>query len=443
MTLFPWVVIVILTALNAVYVAAEFAAVSVQKSHLAPMAKLGNRRAEGLLAIRSDGKELDRYIAACQIGITLTSLVAGAYGQATIARELGPLLASRFDLEAATAASTAAVAVLFALTGLQVVFGELLPKSLAMQFPERTALATYLPTRWSLSVYHWFIVLLNGSGFLLLRPFGVEPGGHQHVHSPEEIRLLLSEAQRGGALSQEVHQRLTRGLQLSSRTVRQLMVPRHEMYAIEASTPPAELLKLVLESPYSRVPIYRGTLDQIVGVVSTKDVVGLYAARGTVPPLEQLLRRIPFVPEHLRADRFVRVLTEKRSSKAIVVDEFGGVQGIISMEDVLAELLGDIGDELKPSDSGVELMPDGRVRLPASMGLGEAENWLGTRWEGTAATLGGHIVMRLGRMPQQGEELDVDGVGVKIVEMSPNAVRFIEVEPRPQRDSDSKDAEGD
>jgi CBS domain containing-hemolysin-like protein len=207
------------------------------------------------------------------------------------------------------------------------------------------------------------------------------------------------------------------------------MVPRQELYAIEASIPRAELLSRVLASPYSRIPIYRGTLDDIIGVVSTKDVVGLYAARGEVPPLEQLLRRIPFVPEHLRADRFIRTLTEKRSSKAIVVDEFGGVQGIISIEDILAELLGDIGDELKPADSGVQLLSDGSMLLPGSMGLGEAENWLGRRWEGQAATLGGHIVMRLGRMPVEGEELVIDGVCVRVVEMSPNAIRLIRVQP--------------
>ncbi len=440
MTVLPWVVILVLTALNALYVAAEFAAVSVQKSQLAPIAKGGNRRAAGLLEILGEGKDLDRYIAACQIGITLTSLVAGAYGQATIARELGPILERGFSLTSTSAQSAAALTVLLALTGLQVVFGELVPKTLAMQYPERTALATYLPTIWSVWLYRWCgaIAFLNGSGFLLLKPFGVTPGGHQHVHSPQEIKLLFSEAHRGGALTPEVHQRLTRGLQLSNRTVRQLMVPRHEMYAIEASTPKDELVRRILESPYSRVPVYRGTLDNIVGVVSTKDVVGLFAARGQVPPLDQLIRRIPFVPEHLRADRFVRTLTEKRSSKAIVVDEFGGVQGIISMEDVLAELLGDVGDELKPAESGVELLSDGSMRLPGSMGLSEAENWLGTRWEGSAATLSGHIVAHLGRMPVEGEELELDGVHVTIAEMNPNAIRVILV--RPPRES-APDAE--
>jgi putative hemolysin len=311
------------------------------------------------------------------------------------------------------------------------VLGELVPKSFALQFPERTALATYLPIRWSMSAYRGFIWLLNGSGLLLLKPFGVTPGGHQHVHSPEEIEILLAESKRGGTLSADEHRRLDRGLHLSSRTVWEMMTPRSELYAIEASTPPAELLQRILASPYSRLPVYRESLDQIIGAVSTKDLVGLFAAGNEVPPLEQLLRPIPFVPESLRSHRFVRFLQQHRSSKAMVVDEHGGVQGIISIEDVLAALFGEIGDELKQPDPGAEPLPDGSVRLPGAMMLEEAAPWLPTRWDGPAATVGGHVVATLGRLPSAGERLEIDGVGVTISEMSPTAIRWIVVQPLP------------
>jgi CBS domain containing-hemolysin-like protein len=412
------------------YVAAEFSAVAVQKSQLAPLTRDGNRRAAGLLAVLEDGAQLDRYIAACQIGITLSSLVAGAYGQATIALQLGPWLAGTFGLGAAAAQSSAFVAVLLILTTLQVVLGELVPKSLALQFPERTALVTYLPTRWSVSLYRGFIWLLNGSGFLLLKPFGIKPGGHQHVHSPEEIRFLLAESHRGGALSPEAHRRLERGLRLSARTVRQMMTPRSELYAIEVTTPAADIMERILESPYSRVPIYQGTLDHVVGAVNTKDVAGSFAIQGEVPPLSQMLRPIPFVPETLGAHRFVRMLQEQQSSKAIVVDEFGGVQGIISIEDVLSQLFGDIGDELKQPEPGPERLTDGTVRLPGDMGLDDAEPWLGARWEGPATTVGGHVVAHLGRLPIAGERLEIDGVSVTVAEMGPTAVRWVVVQPR-------------
>jgi CBS domain containing-hemolysin-like protein len=427
----PWLVIALLVTVNALYVAAEFAAIAVPKSQIAALARGGNRRAVGLASVLEDGVQLDRYIAACQIGITLSSLVAGAYGQATIALDLGSWLEGAFGLAAATAQSSALVLVLLILTTLQVVLGELVPKSLALQFPERTALATYLPVRWSVFAYRGFIWLLNGSGLLLLKPFGVTPGGHQHVHSPEEIEILLAESHRGGTLSADAHRRLDRGLHLSARTVRHMMTPRTELDAIEASTPPAEVIRRIIDSPYSRLPVYRGSLDHILGAVSTKDVAGLLAAGGEVPPLEQLVRPIPFVPESIHSHRFVRFLQEQRSSKAIVVDEHGGVQGIISIEDVLGRLFGEIGDELKQPELGAEPRPDGTVRLPGGMRLEEAEPWLHTRWDGRAATVGGHIVATLGRLPSAGERFEIDGVGVTITEMSPTTVRWIVVQPPP------------
>lgn len=444
MNVVPWVVLALLVAVNALYVAAEFAAVAVQRSSLSALARSGNRRAAGLLSLLEDGAQLDRYIAACQIGITLSSLVAGAFAQATIARQLVPMLEQSFGLEVTSAQSVAFVVVLLVMTTLQVVLGELVPKSLALQFSVRTALATYPPTRWSMWLYSGFIVLLNGSALLLLKPFGISPGGHQHVHSPEEIEILLAESRRRGTLSPQVHQRLERGLKLSERTVRQMMTPRNEIHAIEASAPPAEVLKQILSSPYGRVPVYRGSLDHVLGAVSTKDVVGYFAARGEPPPIEQLLRPIPFVPGMLRAHRFVRFLQEQRSSKAIVVDEFGGVQGIISIEDVLGELFGDIGDELKPQELGAEVLPDGSARLPGSMRLDDAEPWLGTSPDSTAATVGGHIIAHLGRFPHQGERLHLDGTSVTVTEMGSTAIRWVVVHPRASLDSrdESVDQEG-
>lgn len=442
MTLFPWFVLLVLTAITALYVAAEFAAVAASKTEIMSLAKQGNRRAERLLVVLQDGSELDRYIAACQIGITLTSLIAGAFAQATIAMELIPILQQRFELTAAVARSSSVVGILIGLTAVQVVLAELVPKSVALQFPERTALWTFLPTSWSVTLYSGFIRLLNGSGFIILKPFGVEPGGHQHVHSKAEIELLLAESHKGGEITPEAHQRLRRGLRLSTRTVRQLMVPRSEIAAIEASTPPEEILKRIIESPYSRLPVYEGSLDQIVGTVSSKDLVSLYAESGEIPTLEKLLRPIPFVPELLRADRLIEFLQEQRTTKAIVVNEFGGVQGMVSIEDVLAELLGDVGDELKDVEPEAVVQTDGTVQLPGSMGLQEAERWLGRAWEGTAATLGGHIVQHLGRLPRQGEQLDIDGARVTILEMGPTTVRSIAFTPAPPAEPEDEGLEG-
>lgn len=430
MTLLDGLVLALLIAVNSLCVAAEFAAVAVPKSQIAELARQGSHRATGLLTVLGDGAALDRYIAACQIGITLSSLLAGAYGQATVALELASWLEQAAALEPASAHTAAFIVVLLGLTVLQMVLGELVPKSLALQFPERVALATYPPMRWFASVSRLIIWLLNGSGFLLLKPFGIKPGGQQHVHSPDELAILFSESRQGGTLSPESHRRLERGLELSARTVRQMMTPRSDLYAVEVSTPSAELLQKVINSPYSRLPVYQRSLDHILGAISTNVVVECFAASGALPPIEQLLSPIPFVPEALRSHRLIRFLQRERSTKAIVVDEHGGVQGIISIKDVLWELFGEVGDELAQPDVKVEVLRDGSVRLPGSLRRDEAETWLGVRWEGPAATVGGHIIAVLGHLPVEGQCLEIEGVRITVTDMSPRGVRWVVVPPR-------------
>jgi len=428
MSLIPWVVIALLTALNALYVAAEFAAVASKRSALMPLVRGGDARAAVFMQMLTDGVALDRYIAACQIGITLSSLVAGAYAQSTIAQDLAPVLERLFALELGAAQSLSAGSVLLALTALQVVLGELVPKSLALQFPERTALATFTPMRWSISLYRFFIWFLNGAGFLLLRPFGIRPGGHPHVHSPQELELLFAESRRAGQLTPEMHGRLQQGLRLSRRTVRQLMVPRSQLVAIEASTPDADILRQVLDSHYSRMPVYRGTIDQVLGSVSTKDVVAAYITHGEIPPLVKMLRPIPFVPAGLPADRLVSLLRHERTSKAIVVDEYGNVQGMISVDDLLVELFGELADELKvAATSSAEMLLDGRVKLRGSMRAAAAEPWLGQPVDGTAATLGGLIVGKLGHLPAPGERVQLGRAEVTVLEVSQTAVLSVAV----------------
>jgi CBS domain containing-hemolysin-like protein len=430
-----WLVVIAMVGANALYVAAEFAFVAVPRRLVAQRARGGSSRARELKALLDDGVARDRAVAACQVGITLSSLLVGAFGQATLGVALAGFLQGH-GLDAATAISASALAVLIGLTVVQVVLGELLPKSIALQFPLETALWVVMPLRISTTLFRPLISVLNGSALLMLRPFGIAPGGHEHVHTSAEIELLLGESQRAGALSPEAHRQLQRGLSLSKRTARQLMVPRVDMLAVEVNTPIAEVLKELLASPYSRLPVYDGTLDQVLGTVSAKDITALYARQQPIPPLRQLLRPIPFVPDLLPAEKLIRVMQDEKSSKAIVVDEFGGVQGIISVEDVLGELFGDIADELKEYDgTDVEQLTDGRMKLLGSMPLIDAEPFLGVRWAGEAATLGGHITGLLGRLPAAGERFVIDGVEVTIVERTPSAIKAVAIKPRPDREA--------
>ena len=273
MVLVAILVVAALILVNAIYVAAEFSAVSVRRSRIQQLAANGNPLAAWLLPVLESPAALDRYIAACQIGITLSSLVLGAYAQATIAVWLVPLFSELGGLQPVVAQSTSAVVVLLALTVAQVVFSELVPKSIALQYPTQTCLYTLVPMLGSLAIYRPFIKWLNGTGLLLLRALGAPQHSHRHIHSPGEIELLIAESRDGGLLEPDEHRRLQRALRLNMRQARQLMVPRTKISALSIDTPLEEAVRRVVQSPFSRLPVYRDSLDNIVGIVHTKDLV--------------------------------------------------------------------------------------------------------------------------------------------------------------------------
>lgn len=411
--LLAWTIIVLLILLTALYVAAEFAAVSVRRSRLRRMAEDGHALASRLLPIVEDPRELDRYIAASQVGITLSSLILGAYGQAALAPRLAPWLERFGEVDAAAAQSTAAVTVLIFLTTLSVIVGELVPKSLALQLPTETALFTLRPMQWSLRVFSRSIDLLNGSGVLLLKLMRVPATGHRHVHSPEEIELLIAESRDGGLLEPLEQVRLHRALRLGLRTARQLMVPRARLAAVEADTPFDEVLRMVAASPYSRLPVYRGTMDSVIGILHTKDVITKYVQGGAMS-LAPLLRPIVRVPDTMAADRLLGFLRERRSHQAVVVDEQEAVVGLITLEDVVGELLGGVADEFKAAHLRAIRLSDGRLRVPGMMRLDQASLLIGREWRGSADTVGADLVRRLGRVPEPGEHVVIDDMHVEV-----------------------------
>jgi len=314
-----------------------------------------------LLPVLEDPRALDRYIAASQIGITLSSLALGAYAQPRLAPCAEPYVARWEPLSAFAAQSAAAVLVLVALAALQVVVGELVPKALALQFPTRTALLTVQPMRWSLRLFAWFIVILNGSGLAILRLLGLRYTGHRHVHSPEEIELLIAESHDGGLLEPEEQARLHRALKLSRRTARDLMVPRDRVAALPVDTPFDDILGRLAASPYTRLPVYQSSLDGTLGVLHTKDLALACTSDAAPPPLASLIRPVVRVREDLPANRLLAFLRERRAPLALVEDRRGQVTGVITLEDVASELLGDVADEFKSGD-GSAPPPKGRGR---------------------------------------------------------------------------------
>jgi CBS domain containing-hemolysin-like protein len=340
-------VIIFLIAVTALYVAAELGVVAVRRGQVRQLAEEGNWLAKRLLPIVDQPAELDRAIAACQIGITISSLVLGAYGQATLAPLVAPLFTDLGGWSAAAAESSAAITVLVVLTVLHMILGELLPKSIALQFPLQTAVLTGLALGWSLRLFSPLLYLFNGSGLLLLKIFGVRVTRHHHVHSPGEIDLLLTETAADGDLDVEDRRRLRRALRLGARRARDLMVARSQIVALDIETPVPQVLKLVAESPYTRLPVYRGSLDRVIGILHTKDVLLRQMESGTPDSLADLVRPVCTVPASAAADQVLVLLRERRVQLAVVVGDGGAPVGLISLEDVLSEVFGVVTDELK------------------------------------------------------------------------------------------------
>ncbi len=439
MLLVAILVVLALILINAVYVAAEFAAVSVRRSRIQQMAADGNPLAAWLLPTLESPAALDRYIAACQIGITLSSLILGAYAQATIAVWLTPYFAAAGGLQDVAAQSTSTVVVLLVLTVCQVIFAELVPKSLALQYPTHTALYTLFAMAPSLWIYRPFINWLNGTGLLLLRLVGASPQAHRHIHSPQEIELLIAESRDDGLLEPDEHRRLQRALRLNLRQARQLMVPRTRVAAVDAQTPLNEVIGLVSQSPYSRIPVYRDSIDNIVGIVHTKDLVRWLVSDGRAASIESLMRPIVSVHESVTADRVLRHLRERRSHQALVVDEFGGTAGLLTLEDVLSELIGDVGDEFKAGDPVAETLPDGRVRVPGGMAVDDAGTLLRTTWDTEATTVGGMVTGALGHLPLAGETVAIGDYEFEVERVAERAVETVlarRLTPEPGEDDE-------
>jgi len=418
-------VIIVMVALNALYVAGEFAAVSARRTKLREAAEAGNRMARWMLPVVEDGQTLDRYVAGCQIGITLSSLLLGAYAQAAIVPGLADLLSGDEPTRASTVALSSTV-MLLVTTATQVIFGELIPKSVALQAPTQTAILTAWPVRVSLWVFRPLIAVLNGSGILLLRLLRAPTSGHRHIHSPGEISLLIAESADGGLLSDDEQERLDRALRLGLLPVRRLMVPRMDIIGVEQDETLDATLQRFASSGFTRLPVYLGTLDHIVGTIHAKEVAHRVVAGGAQGQAREVMRPIASVPESMRAEQLVAELRRQRSEQAVVVDEHGSVAGLVTLEDLLGEVLGATDPE---EEGALKHLADGRVRLSGRVRVDEAREALGILWEGDSDTVGGIVSERLGHIPTEGECLEIDGIEVEVETVEGLVVRSIIATP--------------
>ncbi len=401
-----------MVSFNALFVAAEFAAVQSRKTRVSQMADSGNRLAKALLPILENPKRLDNYIATCQIGITISSLVLGAYGQGSVAEALKPWLAQVIGggeattASVATAETLAATLMLVLLTILQVIFGELLPKSLALQFPESVAQYTLPPMRWSEFVLKPFVWFLNGSGNIIMKILGIK-GGHDHgpdVHSPEEIEILVSDSAEGGILDEDERQMLRNAFRMRDLVARQVMTPRTKLTVVPLNSDPKDVLRTAIDAGYSRIPLYEDNNDQIKGYVHVKDLFRMTLNNeGT---LRSIMRDAIFIPETLSVVELWEKLGEDLHYIAIVLDEYGGTAGMITIEDLVEEITGEVQDEFDNEAALVSAGKDGRVYLNAELLVSDVNEYYGldfTTEQGD--TLGGLVFTKLGQLAKVGDEV--------------------------------------
>lgn len=401
-------VVATLIFINALYVAGEFATVSSRRTRVRQMAGSGDRMAGQLLPILDDKVLLDRYVAACQLGITISSIVVGAYGTNTVAPLLQPLF-SYVGLSPELTVSVAATVVLLGFTFLQVILGELFPKSVAVEYPERVALAVVLPVRISMVVFRPLIWVFNGSGRLVLRLMGrTGTGDHGQFHSAEEIEILVADSHEGGLLDDEERQMLRNAFRLYDLTARQVMVHRTRMTSAEYDSTMRSIIDLALAEGYTRLPVYKGDIDNVVGFVHIKDVFRRYVENRN--DMASILRKVIFVPEAMPVVDLWQRLNRERQYVAIVFDEYGGTAGMITLEDLIEEIFGELQDEYDDEAPLVSLDDDGRLHLRGDLLLADVNEYLELDLpDDSADTLGGLIISVLGRQPVEGDEINVNG----------------------------------
>jgi CBS domain containing-hemolysin-like protein len=333
-----------LVALNGFFVAAEFALVAVRKTRVE---ELVNQGVGGAAAVRDAVTHLDRSIAATQLGITLASIALGWVGEPALARLVEPVVAAVLPgAWVAVAAHAVAFTLAFGLiTFMHVVFGELIPKTLALQAPDRTSLWVAGPLNVFVRLTRPFVALLNGTGNAILRRCGYEPAGSEgNVHSVEELSLLVGETQESGVISAQQAEFVRKVFTLSGKRVADCMVPRERMATLALGTPPERILKTVRAGAHTRMPVYDGDPDNVVGTVNTKDLFHLFSLKGLVVLEDALYPPLFLKPDDCVADA-LELFRRERRPLAVVRDDSGRVLGLITMEDVLEQIVGPIEDE--------------------------------------------------------------------------------------------------
>lgn len=427
--------VVVLVLANGFFVATEFAIVAVRRSRLEQLAADGNRSAE--VAKQVVG-HLDAYIAACQLGITMASLALGWIGEPAFAHLIEPPLEMVVGQFAPAAAHGVAVGTAFAIiTALHIVIGELAPKGLALQRPEATTLWIARPIQLFYVVFRWPITLLNAVGNGVLKLVGLEPAaGHEMVHSIEELRVLVRASQEGGTIEASEARIAGRAFAFGELSAGMLMTPRTEIEAIPVSATLPDLMEAATKTTHSRLLVYEQSLDDVVGVLHVRDLFQVLDRPPEMVTAQTLLRPVLVVPETKHADDLLDEMRAARRQMALVIDEYGGTAGIVTLENLVEALVGPIEEE---PPIGVEAPPPVTVEADGSLildGLTRLEEFeeiasikLDEELHEQVDTLGGLVMLSLDRIPDVGDEAVVNGRVLRVEQLDGRRVDVVRMLP--------------
>jgi putative hemolysin len=427
--------ILILIAINGFFAAVEFSLVAIRHSRIRQLVKHGNPSARVVEALAAD---MSTVISGVQVGITLTSLALGYLGEVTLAGFLDPIFREVPGRYAAVAAHSAALIVAFGLlTVLQVVLGELVPKSMSLAQAERVALLVARPFQWFLNTFRWAIVVLNAFAGKFVRALGVKvTRAHSAVRSEEELRILVEQARERGVLAPAEERFIHGAMKLGDVQVREIMVPRPDIHALRDDATLEDAMKMIAITQRSRIPVYQGTLDHVLGFVHIKDLIWVLldrtrrAEEDQPPPdfqLKHILREALIVPETKPAMELLVEFRARRTGLAMAVDEFGTILGLVTLEDILEQMVGEIHDEFDVVEHPLTLA-DGSVIFDASLKIHELSQFhVNLPEDFVYETLAGFVLSHLGFLPRGGESFEDHGYRFMIMEMEGRRIARVKI----------------
>jgi CBS domain containing-hemolysin-like protein len=419
-----------LVGLNGFFVAAEFALVRVRDSRIQQLEQEGSVRAR---VVRDALRDLDAYLSVCQVGITMASLGLGWVGEPAVAHFIEPFLGAAGITNERVVSIIAFVVGFAIITYAHLVFGEQAPKYFSIQRAEATSLWISRPLRIFMVLFRPLVWVVNASTNFVLRPWGIKLGEEMEAHSEEELRIMISSATASGELEPEEREYLNNVFDFGDRVAREVMVPRPDIEALRVDLPLAEMVDAAVFGRYTRYPVYEEDLDHVLGVVHVKDL--LRAARENADDFDvrSIIRDCLVVPENKPIEQILREFQLRKLQMAIVIDEWGSVEGLITIEDVLEEIVGEIQDEFDEGEAAIEEFGEGVYAVDGRIPITEVNEYfeLDLPHE-DFDTIGGYVLGSLGRPPEPGDTVEADGVILRVKSVDGPRVSMLTVRHEPR-----------